>query len=59
MGRMFKRKKFRMLYVTLPVNLTLCKHDDDSLNVDTAAADIQNIVLKAATLSLKFKSTKF
>jgi hypothetical protein len=35
------------------------KNDDDPLNVDTAAADFQNIVLKAATLSLKFKSTKF
>ena len=42
-----------MLYVTLPVNLTLkiiylSKNYDDPLNVDTAAADFQNIVLKAA-----------
>ena len=37
----------------------LSKHYDAPLNVDTAAADFQNIVLKAAKLSLIFKSTKF
>jgi hypothetical protein len=43
----------------LDIKNYLSKNYYDPLNVDTAATDFQNIVLNAAKLSLKFKSTKF
>jgi hypothetical protein len=43
----------------LDIKIYLSNNYDDPLNVDTAATDFPNIVLKAAKLSFKFKSTKF